>query len=52
VKDTVLLEELSWPDVQEMLESGVRTGAVISGGRPVLVVERRRGFGLVLGGHV
>ena len=30
MKDTVLLEELSWPEVQEALESGVRTVVVMT----------------------
>jgi len=30
VKDTVLLEELSWPEVQEALERGVRTVVIVA----------------------
>ncbi len=31
MKDTVLLEELSWPEVQEALDGGVRTVVIVAG---------------------
>lgn len=30
MKDTVLLEELSWPEVQEALDAGVRTVVIVA----------------------
>ncbi len=31
MKDTVLLEELSWPEIQEALDAGVRTVVIVAG---------------------